>query len=103
VLTYDANGTLDAALVLRTVFQRDGHCWLQAGAGIVQQSRPEREFEETCEKLRSVAGCLVPRTAGPETGTAGPGTEEATAGAERGAAATIPGPVGETPLNARAR
>ncbi|MEU6376664.1 salicylate synthase [Streptomyces sp. NPDC046909] len=60
VLTCDASGALDAALVLRTVFQEDGHCWLQAGAGIVRQSRPAREHEETCEKLRSVAGHLVP-------------------------------------------
>ncbi|MGJ5893990.1 salicylate synthase [Streptomyces niveiscabiei] len=65
VLTCDADGTLDAALVLRTVFRRDGQCWLQAGAGIVRQSRPEREHEETCEKLRSVASCLVPAAAGP--------------------------------------
>ncbi|MFJ5303829.1 salicylate synthase [Streptomyces sp. NPDC088350] len=60
VLTYDSSGALDAALVLRSVFQQDGHCWLQAGAGIVPQSRPPREHEETCEKLRSVAGHLVP-------------------------------------------
>lgn len=55
VLTVDQSGALDAALVLRTIFQRDGKTWLRAGAGIVEQSRPERELEETCEKLRSVA------------------------------------------------
>jgi anthranilate synthase component 1/salicylate synthetase len=59
VLTCDSKGNLDAALVLRSVFQEDGHTWLQAGAGIVSQSRPEREHEETCEKLRSVAPYLV--------------------------------------------
>ncbi|MFE6624427.1 salicylate synthase [Streptomyces sp. NPDC057740] len=60
VLTCDASGVLDAALVLRSVFQQDGRSWLQAGAGIVQHSRPEREHEETCEKLRGVAHHLVP-------------------------------------------
>ncbi len=60
VLTCDADGALDAALVLRSVFQQGGRCWLQAGAGLVRQSRPEREHEETCEKLRSVAHHLVP-------------------------------------------
>lgn len=60
VLTCDTDGTLDAALVLRGVFQRHDRCWLQAGAGIVQQSRAEREHEETCEKLRSIALHLVP-------------------------------------------
>ena len=60
VLTCDSVGNLDAALVLRTVFEQEGRCWLQAGAGIVQQSRPEREHEETCEKLLSIAKYLVP-------------------------------------------
>jgi len=60
VLTVDEDGSLDAALVLRTLFLRDGVAWLQAGAGIVEQSDPEREFVETCEKLRSVAQHLVP-------------------------------------------
>ncbi|MFF8959794.1 salicylate synthase [Streptomyces sp. NPDC014894] len=62
VLAVDADGSLDAALVLRTVFQRDGRTWLRAGAGIVEHSTPEREFEETCEKLRSTSRFLVPRT-----------------------------------------
>jgi salicylate synthase len=60
VLAADAEGALDAALVLRTVFQRDGRTWLRAGAGIVEQSTPEREFEETREKLRSISRFLVP-------------------------------------------
>lgn len=55
VFTADADGSLDAALVLRTVFQRDGRSWLRAGAGVMGQSTPEREWEESCEKLRSVA------------------------------------------------
>lgn len=60
VLTVDQNGALDAALVLRTIFERAGTAWLRAGAGIVDQSTPDREFQETCEKLRSVALHLVP-------------------------------------------
>jgi anthranilate synthase component 1/salicylate synthetase len=63
VLTVEHNGALDAALVLRTIFQQDGKTWLRAGAGIVEQSRPDREFQETCEKLRSVALHLVARHA----------------------------------------
>ncbi|MGH8921282.1 MAG: chorismate-binding protein [Actinomycetes bacterium] len=63
VLAVDSRGGLDAALVLRTVFQRSGRTWLQAGAGIVAGSTPDREFEETCEKLHSVARFLIP--AGP--------------------------------------
>jgi mycobactin phenyloxazoline synthetase len=62
VLQVRSDGGLDAALVLRTVFQRDGRTWLRAGAGIVAESDADREFEETCEKLRSVAQNLVART-----------------------------------------
>lgn len=61
VLAVDQSGTFDAALVLRTIFQRGERTWLRAGAGIVEQSRPDRELEETCEKLRSVALHVVGR------------------------------------------
>jgi salicylate synthase len=54
-----SDGRLDAALVLRTVFQDEGQAWLQAGAGIVRDSTPEREFQETREKLGSVAPFIV--------------------------------------------
>ncbi|HWU11496.1 MAG TPA: salicylate synthase [Streptomyces sp.] len=49
------DGALDAALVLRTLIGEGGETWLRAGAGVTAQSSPEREIEETCEKLRSVA------------------------------------------------
>ncbi|GFH39149.1 salicylate synthase [Streptomyces pacificus] len=48
-------GALDAALVLRTLIGEGDEAWLRAGAGVTAQSSPEREIEETCEKLRSVA------------------------------------------------
>ncbi|GAA2805367.1 salicylate synthase [Saccharopolyspora taberi] len=53
------DGALDAGLVLRSLFEEKGRRWLQAGAGITAASRPEREYEETCEKLRSIAPYLV--------------------------------------------
>lgn len=59
VFVADADGALDAALVLRAVFQQGGRTWLRAGAGIVEPSTPDREFEETCEKLRSISRFLV--------------------------------------------
>lgn len=51
---------LDAALVLRSVYRKDGRTWLRAGAGVVADSDPDRELEETREKLRSVCRHLVP-------------------------------------------
>ncbi|GAA1384655.1 salicylate synthase [Pseudonocardia kongjuensis] len=59
VLTVDHTGALDAALVLRAVYRGGGRTWLRAGAGIVGASTPERELEETREKLRSVSRFLV--------------------------------------------
>ncbi|MFJ7269139.1 salicylate synthase [Streptomyces sp. NPDC099050] len=66
VLTVDADGGLDAALVLRSIYRRGGATWLRAGAGIVGDSRPERELEETREKLRSVSRHLVGSVAAAE-------------------------------------
>jgi len=60
VLTVDSQGAMDAALILRSLFQRGECVWMRAGAGIVAQSTPDREFYETCEKLYSVARYLVP-------------------------------------------
>lgn len=59
VLTYDSNGALEAALVLRTIFQKDRKAWLHVGAGIVEMSEPSRELTETCEKLQSFSRQLV--------------------------------------------
>lgn len=60
VLVADQDGSLDAALVLRTVFQRNHRAWIRVGAGIVSQSTPKRELRETYEKLACVARHLVP-------------------------------------------
>jgi salicylate synthetase len=61
VVMFSADGGLDAALTLRTAFERDGRTWLRAGAGIIGASEPEREFEETCEKLTTLSPHLVAR------------------------------------------
>ncbi|MGO8850995.1 salicylate synthase [Mycobacterium sp.] len=61
VVMISADGGLDAALTLRAAYERDGKAWLRAGAGIIEESEPEREFEETCEKLSALAPYLVAR------------------------------------------
>src|ERR1700737_1472082 len=43
-------GNLDMAITLRTVVIAEGTSYVQAGAGVVADSKPEREFEETLEK-----------------------------------------------------
>lgn len=62
VLAVGSGGELDAALVLRSVYQGESATWLRAGAGLISQSEPERELEETREKMRSVSRFLVPRS-----------------------------------------
>lgn len=61
VVMISANGGLDAALTLRAAYESNGETWLRAGAGIIEESTPEREFEETCEKLSTLAPYLIPR------------------------------------------
>ena len=43
-------GNLDMAITLRTVVATQGTAYVQAGCGVVADSRPEREYEETLEK-----------------------------------------------------
>jgi salicylate synthetase len=63
VCMVDSLGALDSAVVLRSMYRhRDGPAWLRAGAGIVADSDPGREYDETTNKLRSVAHCLVRAT-----------------------------------------
>ncbi|CAH0025684.1 unnamed protein product [Clonostachys rhizophaga] len=59
VLLIDNSEVLEAALVLRSVFQDRNGQWVQAGAGIVEMSKEEREYTETCEKLQSFAPFIV--------------------------------------------
>ncbi|ETB16162.1 hypothetical protein O983_27690, partial [Mycobacterium avium 09-5983] len=61
VVMVSADGALDAALTLRAAYEHDGRTWLRAGAGIIEESTPEREFEETCEKLSTLAPYLIAR------------------------------------------
>jgi salicylate synthetase len=65
VVMFSADGGLDAALTLRTAYERDGRTWLRAGAGIIGGSDPDREFEETCEKLATLTPHLVARRGAP--------------------------------------
>ena len=61
VVMFSADGGLDAALSLRAAYECDGKTWLRAGAGIIEESTPDREFEETCEKLSTLAPYLIAR------------------------------------------
>ncbi|MCA1830320.1 MAG: anthranilate synthase component I [Actinobacteria bacterium] len=50
---FDFSGNLDTCIALRTGYIREGTAYLQAGAGIVADSIPEREEQETRDKARA--------------------------------------------------
>lgn len=48
------NGNMDMAIAIRTAVVRNGRLYLQVGAGIVADSVPELEWEETMNKARAM-------------------------------------------------
>ena len=51
----DFNGRdLDTCIALRTVVLKDGHAYVQAAGGVVADSTPAGEWEETVNKARGV-------------------------------------------------
>ncbi|MDX1495991.1 MAG: anthranilate synthase component I [Salinisphaeraceae bacterium] len=47
------NGNMDTAIAIRTAVIKDGQIHVQAGAGVVADSVPEKEWEETMNKARA--------------------------------------------------
>src|SRR5882672_2392156 len=54
VLYADFAGNLDSCITIRTLLMKGKKAYLQAGAGIVADSDPQREFEETQNKAKAV-------------------------------------------------
>lgn len=52
------NGDLEMAITIRTVVLKDGYGHVQAGAGVVADSRPEREYQETVDKATAMLRAL---------------------------------------------
>ncbi len=55
----DFSGNVDTCICLRTVVIADGTAWVQAGAGIVADSDPGAEFDETMHKAAAVLDALA--------------------------------------------
>jgi anthranilate synthase component I len=51
---YDFEGQLNSAIAIRTMVVRDNIVSVQAGAGLVADSEPEKEYEETLNKARGL-------------------------------------------------
>jgi anthranilate synthase component 1 len=48
-----AKGEVDACIVLRAALFKDGRIYVQAGGGVVADSDPKAEYEETLHKSRA--------------------------------------------------
>jgi anthranilate synthase component I len=60
----DFAGNLDFCIAIRTITIRNGRARIQAGAGIVADSNPAAEYEETRDKARAVLMALAMAEAG---------------------------------------
>ena len=58
ILDLDFSGNLDSCIALRTLVAKGGYAYVQAGGGVVADSIPEREYEETVNKARAALTAL---------------------------------------------
>jgi anthranilate synthase component 1 len=50
----DYSGNMDTAITIRTILVKDDSIYLQAGGGVVADSDPEAEYQETLNKARAL-------------------------------------------------
>ena len=58
VLYADFSGNLDSCIAIRTLVTKGGKGYIQAGGGIVADSVPEREYQESVNKARALMRAL---------------------------------------------
>jgi anthranilate synthase component I len=58
VLYADFAGNLDSCIAIRTMVVKKGMAYVQAGAGLVADSVPEKEYTETVNKARALLTAL---------------------------------------------
>jgi hypothetical protein len=51
---FAANGAMDTCIVLRTAVVKDGMMYVQAGGGVVADSDPQAEYEESVNKAKAL-------------------------------------------------
>ncbi|MFN3522946.1 MAG: anthranilate synthase component I [Phenylobacterium sp.] len=51
---FGADGSVDTCIVLRTAAIKDGMIYVQAGGGVVADSDPDAEYDETLHKARAI-------------------------------------------------
>ncbi|MDW7674269.1 MAG: chorismate-binding protein, partial [Bacillota bacterium] len=54
ILYFGLSGNMDSCIAIRTIVIQDKMAYVQAGAGIVNDSCPEAEYYETCNKAKAL-------------------------------------------------
>ena len=55
---FSFNGNMDMCIAIRTMIVKDGNVYMQAGAGIVADSIPQMEYEESHNKVRALVKAI---------------------------------------------
>ena len=51
---FSFQGNMDTCITIRSILVKDGRAYVQAGGGVVADSDPEKEYEETLYKARAI-------------------------------------------------
>ncbi|MFH1691755.1 MAG: anthranilate synthase component I [Candidatus Omnitrophota bacterium] len=54
VCYFSFSGNLDSCIIIRTIVIKNNYLYIQAGAGIVSDSKPEKEYVETVNKAKAL-------------------------------------------------
>jgi anthranilate synthase component 1 len=54
VCYFSFSGNLDSCIIIRTMLIKNNDLYIQAGAGIVSDSDPAREYQETVNKAKAL-------------------------------------------------
>lgn len=65
---FSSTGEVDLAIAIRTILLKDGTAYVQAGAGIVYDSVPSKEYEECVNKAKAALRAIEIAQNGLETG-----------------------------------
>jgi anthranilate synthase component 1 len=61
---FDFSGNMDTAIAIRTIILKDGIAYVQAGGGVVADSIPANEYQETLNKARALLTAINQAEAG---------------------------------------
>ena len=55
---FDFTGDMNTCIAIRTMVMKDNIVYFQSGAGIVNDSDPEKEFKETINKAKAINSAI---------------------------------------------